>query len=145
MKIVKRIAFLLTLILVAGFLMTGRRVAAQSKAESSSPSNSKRVEVGEATITGSHLKAYTNLWKFTQQKPRGAAEPAGTWSDSLESVHFQGRPALKRTQIAKYEKKAIQLTFVSVFDPQTMKPFSFGDVSPHRLNRLETGGSHRKT
>ena len=125
MKIVKRAASLLALILVAGFLMTGRPIAAQSKAESSSPSNSKRVEVGDAKVTGSHLKAYTNLWKFTQQKTGGVAEPAGTWSDSLESVDFRGRPALKRTQIAKYDKKLIQLSFVSIFDPKTMEPFSF--------------------
>src|SRR5438477_12102697 len=125
MKIFRRTAFFLVLILVVGFPMTGQRIAAQSKAESSSPSNSKRVEVGDATVTGSHLKAYTNLWKFTQQKPGGAAEPAGTWSDSLESVDFEGRPALKRTQIAKYDKKAIQLTFVSLFDPKTMEPFAF--------------------
>ena len=32
---------------------------------------------------------------------------------------------MKRTQIARYEKKGIQLTFVSVFDPKTMEPFSF--------------------
>jgi len=125
MNIIKRAAFLLALVLVAGFLMTGRRAAAQSKAESSSPSNSKRVEVGDPKVTGSHLKAYANLWKFTQQKPGGTAESAGTWSDSLENVDFEGRPALKRTQIAKYEKKPIQLTFVSIFDPKTMEPFSF--------------------
>ena len=82
MKIVKRAASLLALILVAGFLMTGRPIAAQSKAESASPSNSKRVEVGDPKVTGSHLKAYTNLWKFTQQKPGGVAEPAGTWSET---------------------------------------------------------------
>ena len=105
--------------------MTGRPIAAQSKAESSSPSNSKRVEVGDAKVTGSHLIAYTNLWKFTQQKPGGVAEPAGTWCDSLESVDFRGRPALKRTQIAKYDKKSIQLSFISIFDPKTMEPFSF--------------------
>jgi hypothetical protein len=106
-KIVKRAASLLALILVAGFLMTGRPIAAQSKAESSSPSNSKRVEVGDAKVTGSHLKAYTNLWKFTQQKTGGVAEPAGTWSDSLESVDFRGRPALKRTQIAKWINRGL--------------------------------------
>src|SRR4029077_18170724 len=125
MKFSKRTVFLLALVLVAGFLMTGRRAAAQSKAESSSPSNLKRVEVGDATVTGSHLKAYANLWKFTQQKPGGTAEPAGTWSDSVENIDFQGRPALKRTQIAKYDKKPIELTFVSIFDPKTMEPFSF--------------------
>src|ERR1700730_3781962 len=105
MKIVKPTAFLLALVLVAGFLMTSRRITAESKAEGSSPPNSEKVEVGNARVTGSHLKAYTNRWKFTQQKPGGTAELAGTWSDSLESVDFQGRRALKRTQIAKYDKK----------------------------------------
>jgi hypothetical protein len=86
---------------------------------------SPRVDVGDVGITGSHLKPYTNLWKFTQQKPGGVAEEAGTWSDSLESTVYNDQPAMKRTQIANYKKKAIKLTFVSVFDPKTMKPFSF--------------------
>jgi hypothetical protein len=86
---------------------------------------SARVEVGDVGITGSYLKPYTNLWRFTQQKPGEAAEEAGTWSDSLESTVYNGQSAMKRTQIAKYEKKGIQLTFVSVFDPKTMKPFFF--------------------
>jgi hypothetical protein len=86
---------------------------------------SPRVEVGDVGITGSHLRPYTNLWKFTQQKPGGIAEEAGTWSDSLESTVYNGQPAMKRTQIANYNKKGIKLTFVSVFDPKTMKPFSF--------------------
>ena len=76
MKIVKRNAFLLATVLVTVFLMSGRRINAQSKAQGSSSPNSGRVEVGNAGVTGSHLKAYTNLWKFTQQKPGGAAEPA---------------------------------------------------------------------
>jgi len=125
MKIAKGTAFPLAMVLLVGFLMTGRWIAAQSKAEGSCRPNSGRVEVGDVRITGSHLKACTNLWKFTQQKPGGAAEPTGTWSDSLENIDFQGRPALKRTQIAKYDKKPIQLTFVSIFDPKTMEPFSF--------------------
>jgi hypothetical protein len=86
---------------------------------------SARVEVGDASMTGSHLKPYTNLWKLTQQKPGGKVEEVGTWSDLLESTNYKGQPAMKRTQIAKYEKKGIQLTFVSVFDPKTMKPFAF--------------------
>jgi len=85
---------------------------------------SPRVEVGDVGITGSHLRPYTNLWKFTQQKPGGVAEEAGTWSDSLESIVYNDQPAMKRTQVANY-KKGIKLTFVSVFDPKTMKPFSF--------------------
>jgi hypothetical protein len=43
----------------------------------------------------------------------------------LESTVYNEQPAMKRTQIAKYTKKGIELTFVSVFDPKTMKPFSF--------------------
>lgn len=86
---------------------------------------SARLEVGDARITGSYLKPYTNLWRLTQQKPGEAAEEAGTWSDLLENTVYNGQPALKRTQIAKYEKKGIKLTFVSVFEPKTMKPFVF--------------------
>jgi hypothetical protein len=86
---------------------------------------SARVEVGDASVTGSHLKPYTNLWKLTQQKPGEAVEEAGTWSDSLESTVYKGQPAMKRTQIANYTKKGIQLTFVSVFDPKTMESFFF--------------------
>jgi hypothetical protein len=86
---------------------------------------SARLEVGDVGITGLHLKPYTNLWRLTEQKPGEAAEETGTWSDLLESTVYNGQPAMKRTQIAKYEKKGIKLTFVSVFDPRTMKPFSF--------------------
>jgi len=86
---------------------------------------SARVEVGDASVTGSHLRPYMNLWKLTEQKPGRTVEEVGTWSDSLESTVYKGQPAMKRTKIAKYEKKGIQLTFVSVFDPKTMEPFSF--------------------
>ena len=101
--------------LAAAFLFAGPFLCA----------GSARVEVGDSSVTGSHLKPYTNLWKFTQQKPGGAAEKAGTWSDSLESTVYNRQPAMKRTQIANYEKKGIKLTFVSVFDPKTMEPLSF--------------------
>jgi hypothetical protein len=102
-------------LLSAAFLFAGPCVAA----------GSARVEVGDASVTGSHLRPYTNQWKLTQQKPGGTVEEAGTWSDSLESTVYRGQPAMKRTQIAKYEKKGIELTFISVFDPKTMESFSF--------------------
>ena len=86
---------------------------------------SARVEVGDARLTGSRLKPCTNLWKLTQQKPGGPFEEVGTWSDSLENTIYKGQPAMKRTQVAKYPKKGIQLTFLSVFDPKTMEPLSF--------------------
>jgi len=142
-KIARRIASLLGTIVVAGFLIATRLISAQAKeAESSPPPHSKRVEVGDAGVSGLHLKAYSNLWKFTQQKPGGVAVPAGTWSDSLESVDFQGRPALKRTQIAKYDKKSIQLTLVSVFDPRTMEPLSFDYSRSDNGNVRHVGFHH---
>jgi hypothetical protein len=95
----------------------------QSKDSPDDKSNS--VEVGDATLTGSQLRPCTNLWIMTQQKPGGPSEKTGTWSDSLEITNYEGTPAMKRTQIAKYDKKGIQLTFVSIFNPKTMAPFSF--------------------
>jgi hypothetical protein len=83
-----------------------------------------RLAVGDPGVTGAHLRPYTNLWKFTQEKPGGPSVEAGTWSDALEMTTFEGRPALKRTQVAKYSRKDIQLTFVDVFDPKTMEPFT---------------------
>ena len=83
-----------------------------------------RLEVGDPAVTGSQLKPYTNLWKFTQERPGGPAVDAGTWSDALETTSFEGRPALRRTQVAKYNK-GIVLTFVDVFDAKTMEPLTF--------------------
>jgi hypothetical protein len=102
-------------------LLTGEPTLAQT---GGSPDQVVRLKVGDAAVTGAHLKPYTNLWNFTMQKPGTAAKPAGTWSDWLEAVDFHGKPAMKRTQVAKYDK-GIQLTFVSIFDPATMEPLSF--------------------
>ena len=86
---------------------------------------SLKLEVGDVKVSGSHLQPCTNLWIMTQQKPGGPSEKVGSWSDALEITTFQGKPAMKRTQIAHYDKKGIQLKFVSVFDPATMAPFTF--------------------
>ena len=98
---------------------------AQAKDGASTPAPADKVTVGDAKVTGERLQPFTNLWKMTQQKPNEPAGPVGTWSDALENVSFQGRPAMKRTQIAKYDKKNIELRFVSIFDPKTMEPFTF--------------------
>jgi len=86
---------------------------------------SAKLVVGDGRVSGSHLQPCTNLWIMTQQKAGGPAEKVGTWSDALEITSYQGKPAMKRTQIAKYDKKGIQLSFISVFDPATMEPFTF--------------------
>jgi len=103
--------------------IAARLAAVLCFAATSAYSGSARLEVGSPAVTGSGLKPYTNLWKFTQQKPGGPAVDAGTWSDALEPAEFEGRPALKRTQVAKYNK-GIVLKFVNVFDPKTMEPFT---------------------
>ena len=115
----------LTICLVSGIIRAGSSTdSGQSKA-SSQDDQPNSVEVGDSKLTGSQLRPYTNLWTMSQQKPGGPSKKAGTWSDSLEAIRYQGRSAMKRTQIAKYDKKGIQLTFVSIFDPRTMAPFSF--------------------
>jgi hypothetical protein len=123
---------LLVTLLIAGAIGSDASADLKESGGKGSPaSEPNSLQVGDAKLTGSQLKPYTNLWILTQQKPggqseqRGQSEQTGTWSDSLETTNYEGRPAMKRTQIAKYEKKGIQLTFVSVFDPTTMAPFSF--------------------
>jgi hypothetical protein len=83
-----------------------------------------RVSVGDPAVSGAALKPYTNRWKFSQQKPGQPPVEAGIWTDALERTTVEGHPALKRTQVAKYNK-GIEITFVSIFDPRTMEPFSF--------------------
>ena len=84
-----------------------------------------RTLVGDPSVTGAQLRPYTNRWKFTQQKPGGPAVEAGIWEDRLDETTFEGKPALRRTQTVQYAKKDIRMTFVDVFDPQTMEPFTF--------------------
>lgn len=120
--IVRRNTLFVATLLVGGLV---EWTFAEAKDGASTPAVADKVAVGDANVTGAHLKPFTNLWKMTQQKPDGPAGTVGTWSDALETVTFQGRPAMKRTQIAKYDKKNIELCFVSVFDPKTMEPFSF--------------------
>ncbi|HSB35258.1 MAG TPA: hypothetical protein VLH41_00170 [Thermoanaerobaculia bacterium] len=84
---------------------------------------SVRVEAGDPSVSGSFLHPYTNRWKFFIQKKGGEPVEAGTWSDALEATSYEGRPALRRTQVAQY-KKGIRLTFVNVFDARTMTPYT---------------------
>jgi hypothetical protein len=115
----------LTIFLVNGTVRAGSSTDPGQSKPSPEDGQPNSVKVGDAKLTGSRLRPYTNLWTISQQKPGGPSEKAGTWSDSLETINYQGRSAMKRTQIAKYDKKGIQLTFVSIFDPKTMAPFSF--------------------
>lgn len=90
----------------------------------SSAEDPPKVEGGDPSITGSFLTPYTNRWRFVMEKPGGKPVEAGTWSDRMEATTHDGRPALRRTQVAEY-KKGIRLTFENVFDPKTMASWSF--------------------
>ncbi|HEX4201232.1 MAG TPA: DUF3108 domain-containing protein [Chthoniobacterales bacterium] len=120
MRMIGRTTLLVTILLVVGF---AECTFAQPKDKPEIQAS--KVNVGDSTVTGANLKPCTNLWKMTQRKPDGPSAVVGTWSDALENLTADGRPAMKRTQIAKYDKKKIELRFVSIFDPKTMEPFSF--------------------
>ncbi len=97
----------------------GAAPAGQAPAAAAAP---LQVEVGDPSVQGAFLQPYTNRWTFTIQKPGQAAVETGIWTDALEAVSFDGRPALRRTQVANYTKKNFKLIFINVFDPKTMEP-----------------------
>ena len=93
-------------------------------AAAASAQEGPRIEGGDPSVSGAFLHPYTNRWSFAIEKPGAPPVEAGIWTDAMEAVSYQGRPALKRTQVADY-KKGIRLTFVNVFDPKTMTPLTF--------------------
>jgi hypothetical protein len=127
MRFLSRSQVVVAIFFIGALASSKVRSADRDQPSSSVPDStqSPKLAVGDAKVSGSHLQAYTNLWIMTQQKPGGLAEKVGSWSDALEMTSYQGKPAMKRTQVANYEKKAIQLKFVSVFNPATMEPFTF--------------------
>src|SRR5256885_15083307 len=82
-------------LLSAGYLLVGPFLYAESP----------RLEVGNPSVSGSHLQPCTNLWIMTQQKPGGPAEKVGSWSDALEVATYHGKPAMKRTQVRSEERR----------------------------------------
>jgi len=107
-------------------LATGIRISAMLLLAATARGNeAPRIAVGDPAVTGGGLRAYTNAWKFTQQKPGGPAVEAGLWSDALETTTYEGRPAMKRIQSVQYAKKDIRIRIVDVFDPATMEPYTF--------------------
>jgi len=83
-----------------------------------------RLEGGDPSISGAFLKPYENRWRFSVQTPGKPPVEAGVWSDRMEEVSAQGRPALRRTQIAEY-RKGIRVTFVTTFEKGSMAPLAF--------------------
>ena len=96
------------------------------------PDEPVRVDGSDPSVSGSFLRPYTNRWRFFIEKPGSAPVEAGTWSDRMETTTYRGRPALRRTQVAEYERGP-RLTFVNVFDPKAMASLTFDYV------RADTG------
>lgn len=124
-KKIKYLCFALSIVGCAASIFAQSKPAAVVSQPRTENVSLKRLEVGDSKITGADLKPCENFWNLTQKKPGEAPEEVGTWSDSIERTSFQKHPAFKRTQVANYHKKGVRLTFVSMFDPKTMEPFSF--------------------
>jgi hypothetical protein len=83
-----------------------------------------KVRVGDPMVKGSFIQPYKNVWRLTYSKPGREPVDAAIWSDEVEVLQADGRLLLKRTQIAKYNKRDITTTTINVFDPRTMAPIS---------------------
>ncbi len=101
-------------------------------AQSTSPAPVK-LSLGDPQIDGSFLKPYKNVWKVTYAFPGKEPFLVGTWTDELSAIELNGRPLLKRTQLANYAKYGIASTNINVFDPKSMAPVSL------EFRRSDTG------
>jgi hypothetical protein len=80
---------------------------------------------GQAVATsfdGSSLVPYTNLWKVVITS-KGRPHYMGTWSDEVKRVKRNGGSAMLREQVFKVKNGATN-TFITVFDPASMRPYS---------------------
>ena len=82
------------------------------------------IELGASSVEGSFLKPYKNAWKVVYAFLGKEPFLVGTWTDELAAVEIDGRPLLKRSQMADYAKYNVATTYVNVFDPKNMAPVS---------------------
>ena len=78
------------------------------------------IELGDSSVDGSFLKPYKNAWKMVYAFL--GKEPFLVGTDQLAAVEIDGRPLLKRSQMADYAKYNVATTYVNVFDPKNMAP-----------------------
>jgi hypothetical protein len=105
-------------------------------------------------LNGAQLRPYTNLWKLTIRLKGGRVVNVGTWSDQISRTKVGSAPALERIQISRLRKRGDTQTFINVFDPVTMRPYSSvlsssaGDITMRRFNGrtvriIDAGGPNR--
>jgi len=112
------------------------------------------VAVAAPSLDGSQLRPYKNLWKLTIRLKSGRLVNVGTWSDQISRTKVRNAPALERIQISRLRKRGDTQTWINVFDPVTMRPYSSvlsssaGDITMRRFNGrtvqiIDAGGANR--
>ena len=76
---------------------------------------------GDASVDGSFLQPYSNVWLYTARKPGGETRIQGLWTDQLQFVQRDGKQLLQRVQGTVYADGRTT-SIVNVFDPKTMTP-----------------------
>jgi len=70
------------------------------------------------------LQPYSNAWLMTFHGEDGSVSEPQLWEDRLETIDWNGRPAMRRVQI---EHRLVPVggyqIFTNVFDPSTLTPY----------------------
>ena len=70
------------------------------------------------------LQPYTNAWMMTFHGADGSVSPPQLWEDSMDTVTWRGRPAMRRVQV---EHRLVPVggyqRTTNVFDARTLAPY----------------------
>ena len=83
--------------------------------------STQTLHVGDHLVKGGLIKPYKNRWKVTLATPSGQTTNAGTWTDEVEIIDFNGRRVLRRTQVKMNPRKPFE-TIINVVNPKTFAP-----------------------
>jgi len=88
------------------------------------------IKVGEPTLDGSFIQPVKNRLKITQITSKGAVlDNWGSWTDDIQLIDWNGRSALKRTQVVTTPDNVE--TTVCVVDRKTLAPI-WSDLKDNR-------------
>lgn len=97
--------------------------AAASIAAGAEASSARQLHVGDASVDGSRLQPYDNVWRYSLRPAGGDWKPQALWTDHLQRVHRDGRELLQRVQGTVYVNGKTT-SVVNTFDPGTLAPVS---------------------
>ena len=95
--------------------------ASAPMAQDSRP-DAPRVQVGDGTVDGSFIVAYTNKWRMEDISANGEHTPSGTWTDKMELIKEDGKARLKRTQTVYSTEGEQQRVMTDVLDHASLAP-----------------------